>query len=377
MQRKIRKALSYDDVLLVPNQSNVISRSNANTHSELFLSRKPWKKRQPLIASPMSTVCDIEMCLEMDKLGCTGILHRGTPYNDINKRASAIKTLSDSGVFFGVACKSKDFEHALMCADAGTPMICIDVANGHSDMVINFVRKLKAQLPDVHIMAGNVATMDGFRALANVGVDSVRVGIGGGHACTTRVNTGVGVPTFQSVLDCVEWRDGHCPEVNVIADGGCDNAGDVAKAIAAGADFVMAGSLFAGTSASPGEVLWRNSITGGVTKVLPLVHPSEMTTIEPSFTQVKEYKGMASYEVQAGQGHDKRKIVPEGVSTYVKYQGSTEETVRLLLGGIRSAMSYCNAHTMFEFQSNAEFCEITNGGLMESKPRSVYNLQNE
>ena len=264
MIHKIRKALSYDDVLLVPQQSQVTSRSDAFTTSTLYKNNEPWTHMHPLIASPMSTVCGVDMCIEMDRLNCLGILHRGTPYIDIDNKLKAIKRINESdNVLFGVAigCKPHDFETALQLADVGVEIICVDVANGHNKIVLDFVNKLKNRLHDVYIIAGNVATAQGFSELAKVGADGVRCGIGGGHSCTTQRNTGVGVPTFQTILDCAQLRDTYYPHTNIIADGGCDNSGDVAKAIAAGADFVMAGSLFAGTSCSPGRTVWFNKIT--------------------------------------------------------------------------------------------------------------------
>ena len=272
---------------------------------------------------------------------------------------------------FGVAigCKENDIELALQLAQAGVKIICVDVANGHNIIVVKFVEKIKKLLPNVHIMTGNIATPMGIKNLVDAGTDSIRIGIGGGHACTTRVNTGVGVPTFQSVIDCYQWifENPAYDKVSLIADGGCDNAGDVIKALAAGADFVMAGSLFAGTSASPGEILWYDPVDK-LTCDAPI-------NFKTSF-RVKKYEGMASYNVQVDQGRDSKKIVPEGISTYVEYKGETQEITRLILGGIRSGMSYCDASTLDELRHNAVFLEITNAGLMESKPRAITNLQN-
>lgn len=368
---KIKKALSYDDVLLVPTNTHVQSRSDASTQSFLKTNGKNSVKFSgPLIASPMSTVCGVKMCIKMAEQGCLGILHRGYPYISIDKKILAVKEIQENGIEnFGVAigCKKHDFESALQLVNHGVKILCVDVANGHNIIIAEFISALKNKLPNTHIMTGNIATPDGIKFLGDAGADSIRIGIGGGHACTTRINTGVGVPTFQSILDCAQWtiENPKYENISLIADGGCDNAGDVVKALAAGADFIMAGSLFAGTSCSPGKILWYDRDSKKTSDAPYSFHNS---------IKVKKYEGMASYNVQSGQGRSKDKIVPEGVSTFVEYKGETDEVVRLILGGIRSGMSYCNASTLEILRSNSIFCEITNAGLMESKPRAITNL---
>ena len=354
---KIREALSYDDVLIAPaGITEVKSRWDCETKTIIKAGGNMQHYVQPLIASPMSTVCDVDMCIEMANNKCIGILHRGHPYEDINNKLDAVQRIRKALPYglFGVAIGSqeKDFEDAKALIDAGVEIICVDVANGHNRYVARFVEKLKSTIAKFcHVMAGNVATADGFKLLANSGADSVRAGIGGGSVCATSANTAIGLPTLQSIIDCAELRDAYhtYSHIAIIADGGAKSSGDVAKAIAAGADFVMCGSLFAGTSKSPGELMWLNKATEQVSKAQPthrmiLSVPGHINTetyvVDKTAVQVKKYEGMASFNVQVEQGRDETKIVPEGVSTYVKYSGETNEMVKLLLGGLRSAMSY-------------------------------------
>ena len=383
-----KEALSYDDVLIIPaGVTDVKSRWDCQTRSQLALTANIKQTLQPLIASPMSTVCDVDMCVEMSRLGCLGILHRGHPYEDIKNKIEAIYKIHSVPPIslFGVAIGSqdKDLEDAKTLLQYGVKILCVDVANGHNKHVAKFVEKLKNLVGQkCHIMAGNVATPEGFKLLATSGADSVRVGISGGASCATAVNTAVGMPTLQSIIDCAEWRDvNHLNQISIIADGGAKSSGDIAKAIAAGADFVMCGSLFAGTSRSPGKLLWKlddvvydEQPKRQVVMSVPGHNTLEAYVPDTRAIQVKKYEGMASFNVQVEQGRDETKIIPEGVSTYVKYSGETSEMVKLLLGGLRSAMSYCNATTLEQFRLNAEFIRVTGAGLAESRPHAVYRL---
>jgi IMP dehydrogenase len=242
-------------------------------------------------------------------------------------------------------------ERARALADAGVDFIVIDSAHGHSQGVLNAVRLIKRTLPDLLVVAGNVATREGVRALAEAGADALRVGLGAGSICTTRVVAGVGVPQLYAVMECAaEAQKWNLP---IIADGGIRYSGDIVKALAAGASAVMLGNLLAGCEESPGEIeIFRNRA-------------------------YKVYRGMGSVAAMRQGSSDRyyqtdpRKIVPEGVEGRVPYRGPLSETVHQLVGGLRSGMGYVGARNLQELREKARFIRITNSGLRESHPHSV------
>jgi IMP dehydrogenase len=242
-------------------------------------------------------------------------------------------------------------ERARALADAGVDFIVIDSAHGHSQGVLNAVRLIKRALPDLLVVAGNVATREGVRALAEAGADAIRVGLGAGSICTTRVVAGVGVPQLYAVMECAaEAQKWNLP---VIADGGIRYSGDIVKALAAGASAVMLGNLLAGCEESPGEIeIFRNRA-------------------------YKVYRGMGSVAAMRQGSSDRyyqtdpRKIVPEGVEGRVPYRGPLSETIHQLVGGLRSGMGYVGARNLQELREKARFIRITNSGLRESHPHSV------
>jgi IMP dehydrogenase len=242
-------------------------------------------------------------------------------------------------------------ERARALADAGVDFIVIDSAHGHSQGVLNAVRMIKRALPDLLVIAGNVATREGVRALAEAGADAIRVGLGAGSICTTRVVAGVGVPQLYAVMECAaEAQKWNLP---IIADGGIRYSGDIVKALAAGASAVMLGNLLAGCEESPGEIeIFRNRA-------------------------YKVYRGMGSVAAMRQGSSDRyyqtdpRKIVPEGVEGRVPYRGPLSETVHQLVGGLRSGMGYVGARNLQELREKARFIRITNSGLRESHPHSV------
>jgi IMP dehydrogenase len=242
-------------------------------------------------------------------------------------------------------------ERARALADAGVDFVVIDSAHGHSQGVLNAVRLIKRALPDLLVVAGNVATREGVRALAEAGADAIRVGLGAGSICTTRVVAGVGVPQLYAVMECAaEAQKWNLP---IIADGGIRYSGDIVKALAAGASAVMLGNLLAGCEESPGEIeIFRNRA-------------------------YKVYRGMGSVAAMRQGSSDRyyqtdpRKIVPEGVEGRVPYRGPLSETVHQLVGGVRSGMGYVGARNLQELREKARFIRITNSGLRESHPHSV------
>ena len=234
---------------------------------------------------------------------------------------------------------------------AKVDMVAIDTAHGHSKFVIDFVKKIKSKYPSLPLIAGNVATAEATKALIDAGADVVKVGIGPGSICTTRVVAGIGMPQLTAVMNCAEEADKHGKRI--IADGGIKYSGDIVKAIGAGASAVMIGSLFAGTLESPGEI----EIYQG--------------------RSFKVYRGMGSLGAMAAGSKDRyfqenaQKFVPEGVEGRVPYRGSLAEIVFQMLGGLKAGMGYCGMHDIEEMRKNARFVKITNASLVESHPHDI------
>ena len=255
-----------------------------------------------------------------------------------------------------VGVKGDYLERTEALLEAGADTLVVDIAHGHSDNAINTVRMIKKAFPSCDLIAGNVATGEGARDLIKAGVDAVKVGVGSGSICITRVVTGSGVPQLTAVIDAVKAAKEY--DIPVISDGGVRTSGDVTKALAAGASSVMVGSLFGGTDESPGKTLVKNG------------------------KKFKMYRGMASYMASLGRKYreegpqvvesdDLNDYVPEGIEAMVLYKGSVVEIVRQLAGGLRSGLSYCGAKTILEMQKNAEFVRMSPAGYMESQPHDV------
>ena len=288
----------------------------------------------------MDTVTEGEMVNCLSKNGALGVIHR---YNTLTTQVAiakeARKTNPEGIVAAAVGVTCDYLQRATNLFDVGVNVICVDVAHGHHFLVKNAIKSIRRELGDsVHIMAGNVATQKGYEALADWGADSVRCNVGGGSICSTRIQTGHGVPGLQTIINCARSdRD-----VKIIADGGIRNSGDIVKALAAGADFVMLGSMLAGTQQSPGFIIE-----------------------DPSGLQYKIYRGMASKEAQVNwRGKFSSN---EGISTRIPFKGSVEDVLRDIRNGITSGFSYSGARNINELWLKAEFIRQTNAGLGESK----------
>ncbi len=250
-----------------------------------------------------------------------------------------------------VGAARADLERARALVEAGCDVIVIDSAHGHSEGVLGAVSRVREALPDIELVAGNVATEEGARALVERGVDAVKVGIGPGSICTTRVVTGVGVPQITAIIDAVKGAQG----VPVIADGGIKQSGDIVKALAAGASTVMLGSMLAGTEESPGETFLLEGRRFKLIRGMGSLSAMEEGSADRYFQESTE----------------RRKLVPEGIEGRVPYKGPAADTVYQLLGGLRSGMGYCGVSTVAELQSEADLVRITAGGLRESHPHDV------
>ena len=255
-----------------------------------------------------------------------------------------------------VGVKGDYLERTEALLEAGADVIVVDIAHGHSENAINCVRQIKKAFKNCELIAGNVATGNGAEDLIKAGVDAVKVGVGSGSICITRVITGSGVPQLTAIVDSVQTANNY--DVPVISDGGIRNSGDVTKALAAGSSSIMIGSLLGGTDESPGKTLVKNG------------------------KKYKIYRGMASFYASLGRRYreegaqvvdsdDLNDYVPEGVEAMVPYKGSVVEIVRQLVGGLRSGLSYCGAKNISEMQKNAEFIRITSAGYIESQPHDV------
>ena len=333
------RSLCFDDVLIVPQFSDVMSRKKDVSIATSFCNGPTLGI--PIISSPMDTVTESSMASAMSFLGGLGIIHR---YNSPAEQAQLVADACTSAkidhspnVGFAVGVGNDMLNRVERCLNAGANFVCVDIAHGHHALMRHALKVLRNTFGnDVHIMAGNVATLEGFNALSEWGADSIRVGIGGGSICSTRVQTGHGMPTFESVRQCSMSEH----DTTLIADGGIRNSGDINKCLAAGADAVMIGSLLAGADESPGETM---RVDGNLVKV---------------------YRGMASKDAQINwRGHYSS---IEGVSSHVKCAGSVYNIVSELETGIRSGLSYSGCSSLTEFQARAKFTMQTPLGQIES-----------
>lgn len=334
-----KKTIAYDDVLLVPQHSDIESRKDVSIGNWLDEKRGLWFDL-PVIASPMDTISEIAMAITMARMGGLAIVHR---YNTVQKQVDIaeqiFENVNPSKVGFAIGITGDYLERATQLTNSGARILCLDVAHGDHVLMKRAIGILRDHMPDsVHLMAGNVATLEGFDRLCEWGANSIRVGIGGGSICSTRIQTGHGVPSLESVIDCSNTAN----DVAIIADGGIKNSGDIAKALGAKADFAMIGSILAGSDATPGEII-----------------------VSENGSKRKVYRGMASKDAQLDWRGKASSL--EGISTTVPYKGSTIEIVEQLDNGIRSAFSYSGARTINEYWQKARFVLQSTAALSESK----------
>lgn len=335
----IKETLSYDDILLVPKYSDIESRSEVSIATSLS---RDLKYELPVVSAPMDTVTEEGMVTAMSAMGGLGILHRYNTIGDQCGMVARIK-LQDPRIQVAAAIGATGdyLERAHELTRAGASILCLDVAHGHHVLVKDAIASIKSILNgSIHLMAGNVATRGAFEDLADWGADSIRVGIGGGSICSTRIQTGHGIPGFQSILDCSRAKTKR--DVKIIADGGIKTSGDMVKALAAGADFVMVGSMLAGTTESPGD-----------------------SFVNINGDRVKNYRGMASKEAQINWRGSVGSH--EGISTFIPYKGPVAPILDEMKRGIRSGLSYSGARNILELHAKAQFVTQTSSGLAESK----------
>lgn len=337
------KGLTFDDVLLMPRHSEINSRSIPELKTRVT---KNFNLDLPFISANMDTVTEFEMAKEMGRLGGLGIIHRFMPVEEQIKQVKMLRELKSEIpnliVAASIGVKEEGMKRADLLADSGVELLTLDIAHGDSVMMFETLDYVKKRYPKIEIIAGNTAMPDGVRGLIDHGADAVKVGIGPGSMCTTRIITGCGVPQLTAVALCVAEARRH--DIPVIADGGIKTSGDIVKAFAAGADSVMLGSLLAGTLETPGEV------KGGM----------------------KKYRGMASKDAQVSwRGEMQTGMAAEGESSMIHIKGKVSDVLNELSGGVRSGMTYLNAKNLADINKNARFMEMSSSGMMESKPHGV------
>ena len=345
----IKESLTFDDVLLLPRYSEVLP---AETNIEVKLS-KFIKLQTPFLSSAMDTVTESKMAIAIAKAGGLGIIHRNL---DIKKQCIEVLKVKKSKLLVGAAVgtSKQDLERAKALIGVGVDLIVIDTAHGHSKKVLKTLNDIKKIASNTSICVGNIATGEAAIRLYNLGADILKVGIGPGSICTTRMIAGIGVPQITAIMDVKKSVKNK--KIKIISDGGIKFSGDAAKALAAGADAIMMGSIFAGTDESPGKKI----------------------KIKNKF--YKLYRGMGSIgAMSAGSSNryfqknykDKSKFVPEGVEARVPYKGKVSQIIYQLQGGLRSSMGYIGAKDLNQIKKNAKFIKITKAGFYESMVHSV------
>ncbi|MGY0220514.1 IMP dehydrogenase [Limosilactobacillus fermentum] len=361
-----KKGLTFDDVLLIPAESHVLP-------NEVDLSTqiaKNLKLKVPFISAGMDTVTESSMAIAMALQGGMGVIHKNMSIQAQAGEVANVKSVvlnsmmshaavDDQNrllVVAAVGVTSDTFERAEALFKAGADAIVIDTAHGHSAGVLRKIAEIRDHFPNETLIAGNVATGEGTRALFEAGVDVVKVGIGPGSICTTRVVAGVGVPQITAIYDAASVAHGFGKAI--IADGGIKYSGDIVKALAAGGNAVMLGSMLSGTTEAPGEVYEDNG------------------------KKYKSYRGMGSVGAMAqshgssdryfqGGVNEANKLVPEGIEARVEYKGDVSDVIFQMVGGLRSGMGYVGAGDIQTLINQAQFVQITNAGLRESHPHDV------
>ena len=333
----IKEALTYNDVLLEPRYSDIRSRADVSIASALDGPYAYLPFRLPIISSPMDTISEEEMGVAMWQEGGLAVIHR---YNTIERQLEIIDHvigLCQANAAAAIGTSGDYLERASALYETGVRILCVDVAHGHHILMKEALNELRATFgASVHIMAGNIATLEGYNDLVDWGADSVRCNIGGGSICSTRIQTGHGVPGLHTIIECAR-SDRNAP---IIADGGIRNSGDIVKALAAGADFVMLGSMLSGTDETPGDIV---------------------KTHEGKF---KSYRGMASADAQIEWRGTTASL--EGIATTVPCKGPVDNILEELERGIRSGFSYSGARSLKELQTKARFIRQTSSGQSES-----------
>ena len=349
----IKESLTFDDILLLPQYSDVLP---SETDISISFTKRIFLKA-PFLSAAMDTVTESKMAIAIAEAGGIGVIHRNL---DIKNQSKEVIKVKKKKLFVGAAVgtNNEDLDRAKSLIANGCDLIVVDTAHGHSKKVLNTLEKLKKTNKKIPICVGNIATGKAAIKLYNSGADIIKVGIGPGSICTTRMVAGVGVPQISAIMEVKKALKNK--NIKIISDGGIKFSGDIAKAFAAGADAIMMGSIFAGTDESPGK---KFKIKGKIYKV---------------------YRGMGSIgAMSSGSANryfqkkfkDKSKFVPEGVEGRVEYKGNVSKIIYQLKGGLRSSMGYIGARKLSQISKNAKFIKITKAGFYESMVHSVEMTQ--
>ena len=346
----IRQGLSYNDVLLVPRYSRVRSRNDVDLRTTIA---PGLDLRIPLISANMDTVTGVEMAIAIDRLGGIGAIGR---FDSPEAQAQDVRSVTAAGArCIGViGVKDDAMYRAELLLAAGAAAVHLDVAHAHSEHAIEITAACKRRWPRVPLIVGTIATFEAAIDLYEAGADTVKVGIGAGSICITRINAGAGVPQITAIMDVARARGERFPDRDVIADGGAASSGDIVKALAAGADAYMGGSLFAGCDEAPGEIV---EVDGALFK-----HYNGSTS------RAEKLRQLAKYEAHK---HEQFHLHVEGVEAMVPAKGPVADVVQALCAGLRSGLSYAGAFTIRELHEQAEFVQITSAGYQESQAHDV------
>lgn len=333
-------AITFDDVLLIPAYNHHESRRVVDISMTDRLGKLTLQL--PVMSANMDTITESKMANFMHSKGGIGVLHR---FLTIEENIKQFKACTGQ-VFISVGCTQAELERAEALRDAGAQYFCVDVAHAHAKYVGKTLKDLRQMLGSRCIMAGNVATYAGADYLASCGADIIKAGIGGGSVCSTRIKTGFGVPMLTCIQDCART------DRSIVADGGIRAAGDIVKALAFGADFVMIGGMLAGTEPTPGKVITK-----------------------ADGTKIKQYRGMASREAQEdflGEMHEWK--TAEGVATEVAYRDNHQEIIGDIVGGLRSGLTYAGSNSISELQRKLNYVQVTPAGRLESLPHKLMEV---
>ncbi len=349
----IKEALTFDDVTLTPQYSKVLP-SDVSTKIELS---SQLKLEIPILSSAMDTVTESKMAIALAKMGGIGVIHRNL---SVAQQISEIKKVKSKNLKVGAAVgtNENEFNRVKNIIKQGVDLIVVDTAHGHSQKVADMILKIKKiKSKKTALCAGNIATAEAARFLCKIGVDVIKVGIGPGSICTTRLVAGIGVPQLSALL---EVKKGLNKKVKMISDGGIKFSGDIAKALAAGADAVMVGSMLAGTTQAPGKIIKKKGKLYKLFRGMGSVGAMN--------------KGSADRYFQKKQ-KDKSKYVPEGVEGLIKYKGDVSKIINKLVGGLRSSMGYLGASQIKLLNKKARFVKITKAGFYESMVHSIDEIK--
>ena len=346
----IKEALTFDDVTLAPNYSEILpSETNTSIKLSKYLSLKI-----PIMSSAMDTVTEAKMAIAVGEKGGIGVIHRNL---SVKKQIQEIRKTKSKNLLVGAAVGANSDEHkrAEQILKENLDLIVVDTAHAHSKKVSNIIKKIiKIKPKKTALCAGNIATKEAAKFLIKLGVDIIKVGIGPGSICTTRLVAGIGVPQLSAILNVRKGLKNS--RVSIIADGGIKFSGDIAKALAAGADAVMVGSLFAGTDQAPGKIIKKNG------------------------KYFKSFRGMGSIGAMNKGSADRyfqtkqknaSKYVPEGVEGFVKYKGKVDKIIYQLVGGLKSSMGYLGSKNIVDLRKKPKFYKITKAGFYESMVHSI------